>query len=981
MSEQLDAPVGSHALCGACEGVTPVTPVRIDNRPGLTAISYRVGTHARFFESLIAGLSQTERLSTDASWIDLRAPLRDLRTRASEDFTIALLDSFAMMADVLTFYQERIANEQYIRTASELLSVRELARLIGYKLSAGVAAEAWLAFTLDDAAGAPGAVTLTPGIKVQSVPGPGELPQTFETVERVNAHAEWNALVAQQSRTSIPQSEDSSVFLEGVSTNLRVGDWLLFVGTEREKNPSSERWDFRQLQSVSPDLARNVTFVTWSADKKLGKKKGSRFVKPAAAAGMRVYAFRSRATLFGAAAPDPRLLTKEIRDRYVVPNDGADTWPKFTLRDIEPPTSRKRIIHLDGSTTHVTEKSWIVLVRPDAVDEYVELFQPQAVAPASLSRFGLAGKTTRVTLDDAVAHLGSHAFAAIDVFNKYIRQTVVHTQSEELRIAQAPIVDAVPEIATDPIAANEVTLDRIIAEPGAGRIIVFRGPRAHLRVDGTKTRLAVLDDNGKARQFHFVTGDVLELLEPPITANSWAALRASSVPGTMTPNVDVPSKHVLYHLRSTAGDEGWVVALRDPSQPPVLSYVPAPPEAAVVSEVVAIKEVSTIGTSYTHLTLETPLTMSYDRAALRILANVVRSTHGEAVLEALGGGTGAPFEAFTLKQAPLTFVRSATAETGASSTLRVTVNDLVWTEVDNFYGRGKRDRIFITRQDDGGKTAIEFGDGVTGARLPTGSENVRATYRKGIGLGGEVRADRLSSLLARPLGVRSVTNPLAAANAADAEQLRDAATNAPSTVLTLGRIVSLRDYEDFARTYVGVAKALANWTFDHNARGVYITIAGVNGRAVADNSELQQTLIEKLSGAGNARVPVQVHGYRPAYFRLAAQIKVDEVGGFQDGPVLLAVRAALTNQFAFAARAFGQSVPLSEVIAVMQNVRGVLAVDILQLYRADHPGGVHSAPPLLKAHTPGDGNNAEAVQPAELLMLDPDSTPTLEPMG
>ena len=45
---------------------------------------------------------------------------------------IALLDAWATVGDVLTFYQERIANEGYLRTATERRSVLELARLVGY---------------------------------------------------------------------------------------------------------------------------------------------------------------------------------------------------------------------------------------------------------------------------------------------------------------------------------------------------------------------------------------------------------------------------------------------------------------------------------------------------------------------------------------------------------------------------------------------------------------------------------------------------------------------------------------------------------------------------------------------------------------------------------------------------------------------------------------------------------------------------------
>ena len=54
--------------------------------------------------------------------------------------------------------------------------------------------------------------------------------------------------------------------------------------------------------------------------------------------------------------------------------------------------------------------------------------------------------------------------------------------------------------------------------------------------------------------------------------------------------------------------------------------------------------------------------------------------------------------------------------------------------------------------------------------------------------------------------------------------------NAPLTVLTLDRIVSLRDYEDFARAFGGIAKALATWTWDGQRQGIFVTVAGVGRR-------------------------------------------------------------------------------------------------------------------------------------------------------
>ena len=136
MSEQLEPGLNA---CGCCEGLTQATPIEVTNRPGLSAIGYRVGTHGSFKASILA------RLSTSG-----RSALQSLRTRRDEDFSIGLIDAWATVLDILTFYQERLANESYLLTATERRSLLEQARLIGYELRPGVAAGAYLAFTVED---------------------------------------------------------------------------------------------------------------------------------------------------------------------------------------------------------------------------------------------------------------------------------------------------------------------------------------------------------------------------------------------------------------------------------------------------------------------------------------------------------------------------------------------------------------------------------------------------------------------------------------------------------------------------------------------------------------------------------------------------------------------------------------------------------------------------------------------------------------
>src|SRR4051812_47433571 len=164
---------------------------RAPNRPGLQAVAFRVGTHSSFLANMLQRLAtETVPFATDPS--ELRPPpLAALTTRNANDPAIALIDAWATVADVLTFYQERIANEGFVRTATERQSILQMARAIGYELNPGVAANALLAFTVEDAAGAPGFADLPRGVQVSSIPVQNELPQTFETVEAATVRAEW----------------------------------------------------------------------------------------------------------------------------------------------------------------------------------------------------------------------------------------------------------------------------------------------------------------------------------------------------------------------------------------------------------------------------------------------------------------------------------------------------------------------------------------------------------------------------------------------------------------------------------------------------------------------------------------------------------------------------------------------------------------------------------------------------------------------
>jgi predicted phage baseplate assembly protein len=330
--------------------------------------------------------------------------------------------------------------------------------------------------------------------------------------------------------------------------------------------------------------------------------------------------------------------------------------------------------------------------------------------------------------------------------------------------------------------------------------------------------------------------------------------------------------------------------------------------------------------THTFIQLSDALAYCYKRDTVTIYGNVVKATHGETRSEVLGSGDGSKaLQEFTLRQPPLTHV-SAPNPAGVECTLVVHVNDVQWHEADSLAVLQPTDRKFITRTDDDGNTTVVFGNGQRGARLPTGQENVKAVYRNGIGKPGNVKADQVTLLSTRPLGVNAVTNPLRASGGADKEGRDQARQNAPLAVATLDRLVSTQDYADFARTFAGIGKASAGRLSDGFRQLVHVTIAGADDIPIEETSDLYRNLSKALHDFGDPYLPIQVEVRRLLLLVIQARVRV--LPDYLWEKVEPNVRAALLEKFSFASRELGQDALLSEAISAIQSVEGVQFVDV-----------------------------------------------------
>jgi predicted phage baseplate assembly protein len=862
----------------------------MSNRYGLGAVAFRAGTHATFKAAMLDALAAETK--------------RALRTRDDDDFAIALLDAWALAADVLTFYDERTINEFFLRTATDPASLVELSRLVGYRPRPGLAASTYLAYTiadppppaggLTDARGrAPETVPIPTGAKAQNTPAPGTLPQTFETTAPLDARLSGNALAVRTTLNYADALTDVNPVLYVTGQAALPGERLLIVQTRDERAV-----DVRPVLSAEPaggtTAVRTIDGVTDDRD-------------PAAFVNLADPPPWPSGALSEALLPAVRGRRWEQRDLAALAH--ANGWPLEDVGELvdravaaDAPPIRAWTLRDAGNLFGYNAPLWSTL--------------SDAFRGAWSARWPNGWPNEPTVADDPM--LGAHGSVSHSVDLDGVAAWIVPGRSVRL------------------VAPGRILVARV-----AGRTEVTRTDYA-LSAKVTRLQLTVLTPGGDLGALP-LRGTTVEVADRELAL---APVPTTRTAGGATILLD---RCVLY---ASAG------------QPLALSGERVDRPGVRDTEIVVPDDV-TVDDGRTRLWLtQSPTVNRYVASTVRINANVVPASHGETRGEAIGSGDGsAAFQRFRLSQRPLTWL-SSPVPGGIDAALVVRVDGVAWTRVDRFYGHGPGERIYLVDYDSDGYAWVCTGDGITGARVPSGTENVVATYRQGLGAAGLLDAHALALAITRPAGVKGVDNPVPATGAADPETLDEARANAATGLRSLDRIVSLDDYVDFVRASAGIAKANVILVPRGPAAIVVVTVAGPGGTPIVPGSRQAVDLAAAIDAASAGRAGVMLVPYRPVTFRVAARIAVDPA--YDKQSVYAAIEAALRSAFGFANRTFAAAVNSSDVIATVQGVPGVVALALDALYRADGPVGnanCTAAPASLSATGQALG--------AELLTLDP----------
>jgi hypothetical protein len=967
------------------------------NPPGLPALRYRVGVHATFLRRMLHALSlhkirepKGETGSPPVPAYREKRPLAGLTARTPDDPAIAFLDACATVADVLTFYQERIANEGYLGTATERRSVLQLARAIGYELSPGVAAQAYLAFTVEDAKGAPGISLLEKGMQVQSVPPQGKSPQVFETSAEFTARAEWNLLRPRLTRPAelavLGDGADLRLCLIGPSETFPLDTDGLVRHVEQQ---NLHRLDAAEAAGTSVD-AVDVKRVWFADDAAPALAKGNLLLF----AGKNDGQTKTLVLRIAGLAPDP--------DNKRIGVD-LEPLPRPTAPQAEPRglTKMPYLSRLAGAFASVrlarmqfnrANLESTVLFRTWRERDLQALIGIQGWRRTSLAR----AANTKPAEPPVSLESGAFAFREKLGFfgHNAPKWKSVPNSSPPLRDDPYPQGwdkgDSPPSGPALPRSRLIWTDSQGVANTDAG------GPHVFLErpVQGLVRKSWILVTSPDQEPEVYGVGDAREMSRADYGLNGRAmGVRLLDRGGNPIPDnpteppfqfrtasANVASERLKLAelpIESPVGPGATSIELDrmvlglQAGQPIVLSGELHDTAGVENSEIAFLSDIVHEG-GRTTLVLRDGLERGYVRDKLRINANVVHATHGETVRELLGGGDAAiANQRFALKKPPLTYVSVPTPR-GSKSTLELRVNGVLWQEVPSLFELEPEDEGYVVRLDDAGRVAVTFGDGARGARLPTGAANVTAQYRSGIGPDGEVEAGSLTLLLTRPLGLREVTNPVDAGGAEGPERLDQARQNAPLTVLTFDRVVSLRDYEDFARTFPGIGKAQADALWLRGRRVLHLTVTTATGKV--PSSDLLAKLSTAIEAASDLSQHVVVQAFAQRYFTCAARILVDR--RFVAADVLAAAEQRIKDAFSFDARSLGQPVIPEEVSALLHEVAGVVAVDLDSLLPYTEDGSAAGAaaagrPAAIPASRAYVNEQTGAIEPAELLLVNP----------
>jgi hypothetical protein len=831
---------------------------------GLSSIPRQIAT---FNEFRIAMLSDIRTMDA----------LKDWRTGNSNDLGTMLMEMWACVCDALAFYDEVIAHESYIRTARRRRSLRKLAGLLGYVPRPAVAALTHLAVIADDF----DEIIIPERTAFRSSGFNGEAPQIFETESKFKICLSNNRWELIPTRSQILKLSDQNyLYLKSRTAMVNRGD-IIVLATENEI--------FAKLL-VNDALPYTDTYgdsylkIEVKQIHQIQRKTGS------------VQAIKN--------APEIRMMNS---DKMVLGSQVL--WARHLLRDKISIdylffTINKRKIAL--SEVGAIRLGDVALVAD--IEAGQELILDRFYSDISRDEIVILEDTKNNTFILTTVSGVESVLSEQKMFftyNSYETIAAVAAQTAQTMGTSLQIMkDKYPftyEANQGPtnIPINpqgqiyeefEVQQQVTESEPQSYRLN-FSGPKMVTKLTLDAALPEGLSIN--SLKLYYNLKQAGELINPrPAEQIADSVWQISDSPKTYRKS-ELPSQYLFKDV----SNESFVG-----------------PGSIKKSE-----NAMRIGP----LDIENLELM----APVSAYGNILEISRGETVEnEILGSGEASlKNQSFTLKKKPLTYLPAPAADNpqGILSTLRVWVNGILWKEAPHFQSvfGDETAQVYIVRQDDNGESIITFGDGHSGSRLPTGVDNVKASYRYGAGA-AKPPAESIKQIVKPVKGITTVFNPMRAFGGRNAESKENIRFNSPKLSLLLDRAVSIIDIEAIAANFLDVRAVKAEWFWVENLQRPAVTIWYIGARGTKD------LLYQKFKSYSDPALTIFVQQAKAIELDISIVIEVN--GQYIDENVKKEVEESLLNKKTgiLAPENIGIGIPLyrSHIIEQVMSVEGVMNV-------------------------------------------------------
>jgi len=300
--------------------------------------------------------------------------------------------------------------------------------------------------------------------------------------------------------------------------------------------------------------------------------------------------------------------------------------------------------------------------------------------------------------------------------------------------------------------------------------------------------------------------------------------------------------------------------------------------------------------------------------------------------EVIGTSNGESSQVFKLSKTPV-----------IENSVRLTVNGISYTQVPYLIDYQNYDPVFSTYTNAQGVTYVVFGDNVSG-RIPPVNAQITATYRIGGGTSGNVGVNTIKFILTNGVSGLSVLNQFisasdsgAASGGGDFESTDAIRVNAPLSLRTLERAVSLSDYANLC-IKGGAAKAVA-------IADVYTSVTvyfapfgdkGVTGDGVTPSTVFNNT-VTSLRAYLNNKIPANttITFQPPSYVNAFIDADITVLPQYKQSLVLSEVTAKLDTLFQFDNVIFADRVTVNDITSAINSVPGVAFVEPTKIVRSD----------------------------------------------